>query len=224
MTQKRKKAEKSILDIVSDIDKSGINTDIYKKLFKKLTDEQFDNILLAMHNKEMYISIVTPPFSDVKPTYENNVKVLKSLGKKYFHKLTYTTDKMSTQSDIETLVFDVPIRRLAQLLTKNISVSEHNRVRNSMTGTVTGVSKSSKLSLDEVKILNGLGLKETINELFNVRGGDIGAERALTRYIELGQVPDLYEVAKFSTGVESTKSLKYLLLGAHIKLNTELKD
>jgi len=216
---KRKNVEKYIIDLVNDLDKSGKNGELYKQTFKNMSNVEFDNMMEDMKNGDLTISMIVPNNSDVKITYENNKKVFSKMGGKYFHRLTFDNKDGVRQSNVETLVFDIPVKRLSQLITKKISVAEDNKTVNSLTGTVTGKSASAKLSLAEIQILHGLGLDKTIDELFKVRGGDTGQGMALDRMLALGLKPELETIKKYATGSTSVRTFKHILLGAHLKLD-----
>ena len=49
MNDKRKKAENTILKLISDLDPSGANTEVWKIRFSTMSDKDFDTCMKKMH-------------------------------------------------------------------------------------------------------------------------------------------------------------------------------
>jgi hypothetical protein len=216
---KRKKAQDYILDMVKKIAKGPDNYNLYKTLFDNMSDKEFHEFMVRLRDKKITLSVIVPHNDSVKISVENNFKVAKSIGLEFFQHLSFGAngDIPAYITPNKYLVYKLPIKRAAQLLTKKISIPEDDQSINVMTGQVTGKSKSSKLTLPEIQILIGLGLNESIKELVKIRGGDQGAANAYNNLLYKQGYATQEQIEQYSTGVVSTKTLRNFLLGAHIR-------
>jgi hypothetical protein len=221
---KRKEVEKIILDGIAKITEGDSNIKLYKELFAKMTDKEFDQYMRDLHDKNQTLCVIMPQ-GDKKDTADINklLKLSKSLGFDFFERLTYSGNELRSgyTSKNKYMVLRLPIRRAQQLLTKKISTSESNDRINVATGQVIDESKSSKISKPELNILLGLGLKDTSRELMSIRGGDLGGARAFTKFLVEDGIVKQTDVEEFKTGVLSTNTLISYLAGMHIKTNIE---
>lgn len=219
MTPKRKKAQEFILKYVDKIAPGGINKKLYTDLFDSMTDKKFDDFMVGLRDKTITLCIIVPHDDSVKVSVKRNLAIGKELGYEFYQRLWVvdpgTGEKYLTPN--RYLVFRLPIRRAAQLLSKGISIPKDNKHINMLTGQVSGPSKSSMLTMPETQLLSAMGLKHTTTELMKYRGGDMGAKNALTNILYKHGRVDGATLDQHSTGVVSTKTLKYYLLGAHIR-------
>jgi len=213
----RKKVEKYILDNIGELEEKGTyNVEVYKDLFKRLTDSEFHDMMVHMRDGDMMVSVINKHTEPIA-TFPHIYKILEKKGIKVFHNLTTEMGDSTSVSNIKTQVLLLPNRRTKQVVLKGLSVPKHGKTRDVLTGTTTGESNSGKLIFEEVKILNGLGLENTIYELYNVRGGDKNAEAAFMKFADT-QTPELKHVKGYAGGVQSTKTLRWMLAAGHIKL------
>jgi DNA-directed RNA polymerase subunit K/omega len=220
MNAKRKRVEDFILTQIKNITHSDNNVKLYTDLFKSMSDDAFDTFMVKLRNKEITLAVIAPnEKSDVKITVENNFKVAKSLGFEFFQNLNIESDGIlpSYPTPNKYMILKLPIKRAAQLLSKGISVPEDNKSIDLLSGQVTGKSKSSKLTLPELQILAGLGLKDTIVELMKTRGGDAGEAMALDNLLYKQGSVSQATLRNYSTGVTSTATLDAFFNAAHIK-------
>lgn len=213
----RKKAEAAIFEFVRDLDPSGYNTEMYKRIFKDMDDKVFDVYMQGLRDKTKAL-IIHKPLYKSKITLDNNFRVAKKYGLSFFEKLNFTNnpDEPDYQTPIEFMVLDMPYRRQSQTLIKKISVPDNNRVIDQLTYQPTGASKGSKVSYPELQVLIGMGLDNSIEELIEYRGGDRGGFRAYnTMTMRYGTV-NMAAIAPYKTGVDSTKTLKVYLTSMHI--------
>ena len=216
----RKKAEDLILEFFKDLDPSGHNVEQYTKFFKTMSDKEFHEFMEGIRDGEKTLIVFSPLYNKKGITTENNLKVAKKYDVPLFERLVFTNDnsRPDHKTTIEYLVLDLPVRRQSQNIIKKISVPDNNKTIDALTYQPTGESKGAKISYPELQVLTGMGLDNSINELIRYRGGDKGgfaAYNAMTyRY---GSV-NLKSISNYTTGVESTKSLKTFLLSMHLKL------
>jgi len=222
----RKEIEAYIIKYVDKIAPGGYNKQLYVDLFKNMSNKQFDAFMVKLKNKELTISVIVPTGGNVKLDIKRNLNIGKELGFNFFQKLTigpkgtvrdgtyipkYTTP-------IEYLIFDLPFRRTAQLLTKGLSTTTDNKAIDLTTGQVTGDSRSARITKPELELLVGMGMKETINELMVTRGGDLGSAKAMDASISRTGSVSHHAIEPYSTGVESTKTVTAFFNAAMISM------
>jgi hypothetical protein len=210
---KRKEAEAVILSYIEKIAPKSGNSDVYKAVFGKMNDKQFDEFMKNLESGKAFLVIQLPNFKQTGVSLENNLKLADELGHEFFQRLWITGKKDIPDhlTPIESLVMDLPIRRASQLLIKKISVPDDSRTVDALTGQPTGESKGAKLSYPELQVCAAMGLDNSMVELMKYRGGDnkglIAFNAMLSRY---GRV-NLKSLEPYASGVESTKTLKTFL-------------
>lgn len=219
MKGNRKAAEEYIIKYIGKIagkDNAKLHTDF----FKGLTDKQFNEFMSKLESGEAHLSVVAPNYSKTsKLTVKNNLKVAKEMGHDFFQKLWIGPKKNEPKhlTPITHMVIDMPFRRVSQLLTKKISVADNNKSTSLLTGQYAGKSKSSKISYPEIQILAALDLDNTIVELIKYRGGDKRGGMALDILMEKYGSASQAVLERYSSGVESTRTLKTFLTAMHLK-------
>jgi len=214
----RQKAEKFILDFLRDIEPTGYNVKIYEKLLKDMSDKNFDTYMRKMRDGESFLVIFKPMYEAKGLTVENNLKIAKKYGLEFFEKLIFSNNQNSPdyKTPIEYLIIDLPYRRQSQTLIKKMSIPEHNKVIDELTFQPTGESKGAKISYPELQVLIGMGLEKTIDELIRYRGGDRNGFNAYNAmFLRYGNA-NLKTLSNYSSGVESTKTLKTYLTALHL--------
>lgn len=215
----RAAAEKKIYELIGEVDLSGYTTEQYKKLLPKLSDKDFRAWMVKMRDGEATLVVFRLPFKQDGVTTKNNIEVGKKHGISFFEPIV--TRGKEGVSDYETpfpyMIIDLPLRRQSQNLVKKISIPENNIVVDELTGQPTGTSKGAKISHPELQILVGMGLEDSITELVKFRGGDRGGFNAMNAMAYRYGHINLKTLENFSTGVESTKTLKTIFTAMHIK-------
>jgi len=222
MNAARKKVQDMALMYITKITGSTFTSELYEKqVFSKMSDEQFDVFMKDLENDKITLSVIVPTDTEGKISVENNTKIAKELGYSFFQKLSVseTEDLPGYTIPHESLVLLLPIRRVAQLLTKKISIPTDYKKIDSLTGQVTGDSKSSKLTGPELYILIGQGFDESIVELMKTRGGDEGEGNALVSMLFNTGEASQADLRNYSSGVTSGKTLETYFQAMHIKAN-----
>lgn len=221
MTPKRKKAEEFILTYIDKIDigNKKENTLLYKNLFNKMSDVEFDNFMKGLKDKTITLSMIIPNGGNVKVSVENNFKIAKELGHDFFQniKITGQLDIPDYITPNKHLTYILPVRRAAQLLSKKISIPESDKSIDTLSGQVTNKSKASKITMPEIQMLVGMGMHDSVRELLKIRGGDIQANNAMSNMLYKTGVASQVAIEPYASGVESTKTLKNFWLASHIK-------
>ena len=220
MNKNRKKTEEFIIGIIDKLVSGSDNKQLYIDLFKRMNDKEFHSYMEKLRNGKQIISIFVPNYSDSKLSLERNLNVGKSLGIEFFQQVYMTTEDGDVEylSPQKNLVYHMPCRRTAQHLLKGISVPDDSKKRNPITNQVTGSSAGGKITMPEVQVLNGLGMKHILKELMTTRGGDVGESNAMRAYIHKYGMVRKADVERFATGTGSTKTLKSFLRASHIDM------
>ena len=216
---KRKQVEDFILKYIKRIVTGKENVELYELMFKSMSDKEFHKLMEDLRDKKATLSVIIPNGSNIKVDIKNNFKLGKELGYDFFQriKVEATEDIPAYITPNKYMILKLPIKRAAQLLSKKISIPEDNTKIDTLTGQVTNSSKGSKLTNPELQVLLGLGLKKSLVELMKHRGGDLGSNNALNNILFSYGTATQDEVDKYSTKVESTKTLKAIFQAMHIK-------
>lgn len=221
MAKNRTAAEKFILSNIAKLTPGTKNADIYKDKFSKMSDKQFDEFIQQLKNGEIKLSVILPNYSDQSISIKNNLKLAEELGHDFFQRLWIEgkDDTPTYLTPVKYMVVDLPLRRASQMLTKKISVPDHNKVVDALSGQPTGDSKGARLSYPEAQICSAMGLEDSVIELMKFRGGDLKGNIALNSMLSKYGAANQKVLNQFSSGVESTKTLKTFLTCCHLKNN-----
>lgn len=220
---KRKDVENFILKYIDKIfskSSSKANRELYEEMFKKMSNEEFDRFMEDLRDGRKVLSVIVPNNdSRFKIDVDNNINIAKELGYNFFQRLKVgkTTNTPAYTTPNEYLVLKLPVRRAQQLLTKKISIPTDNIHVDMLSGQVTGKSKGSKLSNVEMKILIGLGLRDSVKELMKTRGGDLGCAAAMDGMLVKHGTATQQNLEQYSTGVVSKQTLKAYFNAMHIR-------
>jgi len=146
---KRKQIEEKIYKTLSLLDKTGANTQKYKKLFSSMNDDKFDKYMkefLKDDKKNFYLEILPnkncPRIKDCKDALD----FLKVPTEEYvyYKQDGHKDDPIRTRYKVPVLYVD--IRRLQQMLSKKNTYSLDISKRNMKTGQVTADDKIARIS------------------------------------------------------------------------------
>ena len=221
MNAKRKKTEEFILKYIKKITGTDFNVNLYKDLFKSMSDKEFDIFMKDLKDNNKILQVIVPHEKEATNiTVENNIKLGKELGYDFFqHLIMEEPDQPKRKTKYKFLVYPLTFRRTKQLVDKGVSVSENDKQRDLSTGQVTGDSRSSKLSLPEAQLLIGMNNKATLDEFLQSRGGDEGEEQVMKKaLLKYGKVSKKF-LEEYSTGTRSTKTLKVYFRSMHLEIS-----
>lgn len=195
--QLRSQIESTVLKAFSTLDKSGTNTDYYKKLFASMDDKQFIDfckkpLAYRLHYRP---SVVEPIMDDiVKALDVINVPLFEHVNLDFLYK---RADGKSVQSQ-ECIVGYIPIKRQQQMITKKNKWASSIDSRD-ISGRLTGQDKGSQTSEREFEGLASFSLDETIKEFSKPKGdameakGAMYAQIAATGSVRMEDLPDKVE-------------------------------
>ena len=219
MAKNRKAAEQFILKYVERILPGSPNTQFYKDFFAKMSDKEFDEWITKVGKGDENLILNVPNMTDIRIDVARNIEIGKELGHSFFKRIWIKPRNGGPKylSPLPHLVYKLPVRRQAQLLTKKISIPRDNNTVDTTTNQPTGESKGAKISYVELQILSALGLDSSIVELIKYRGGDVQSFHAMKTLIARNGTVNRQELKPFEGKVTSTETLKALLTAAHLE-------
>jgi hypothetical protein len=216
----RSKAQGYILKYITAI-AGNPNKSIYEKLFKDMSDEEFDKFIDDLDTGKKFLPVVAPNLGNVHLSVENNLKIAKEMNHDFFSKLWIGAHDGAPEylTPIPYLVVDLPLRRVSQSLIKKVKVPTDNKTVDLLSGQPTGdgKSKGARISFPELQVLSAMGLDACTLELMKYRGGDRRGFRAMNSQISSQGIANLDTLAQYASGVESTKTLRTYLVCMHLK-------
>ena len=217
--KQRQDIEALILEVFYTIDKSNTNTDHYKKLFAKMTDDQFYKFISAKFPYRFH----EKPFVTEPSMHECRV-ALEKIGKEPLYckvnlPYLYTNKDGVPVNTRETLVVWIPLKKVKQFLTKKNSMSIDISTRDMKTGLLTGVDKNGKTSDREMESLAAAGLDATINEFSKYRADSMNAKNELYNLININGTVTQKEVPVDIDDSLSKNLLNTYLIGSGFNSN-----
>ena len=217
--KQRQDIEALILEVFYTIDKSNTNTDHYKKLFAKMTDDQFYKFISAKFPYRFH----EKPFVTEPSMHECRV-ALEKIGKEPLYckvnlPYLYTNKDGVPVNTRETLVVWIPLKKVKQFLTKKNSMSIDISTRDMKTGLLTGVDKNGKTSDREMESLALAGLDATINEYSKYRADSMNAKNELYNLININGTVTQKEVPVDIDDSLSKNLLNTYLIGSGFNSN-----
>lgn len=219
MAGNRKAAEDFILSNIETMLPGSKNTSIMKELFAEMSDKEFATYIDDLESGKKFIKVFVPNFAESDISVDRNLALADKLGHKFFQKLWIEgkDDMPSYLTPIEYLVVDLPLRRASQSLTKKVSVPKSNRVIDALTGQATGESRGARISYPELQMCAAMNMEDTMVELMKYRGGDSRGYAAMNAMISKTGIARQDTLQNYASGVESTRTLKTFLTGAHLR-------
>lgn len=217
----RKVAEKIWLDLMKEITKGGYNYKVYKELFSKMSDAQFDELMVKIEAGGQLSIWVDNNNPDEYPVYD---KVLESCAKRGLdieqHLVFYDQDTGLEYETPETFVVGTgETRKQRQMWVKKFGAAKDDTKIDDLTGQVFGDSRGTGISIPEVRVLKTLGLDLMARELYDVKGGDMGALDEYRRSIQETGHASVRESLRRGTGVRSLMTAGILMRGRHLENN-----
>jgi hypothetical protein len=214
----RKEAENFIIEYIGKLIPDSGNTELYKILFAKMSDKEFDTFMSDLESEKVNLCVTAPNFGKSKLEVSRNFKLAKELGHEFFQRVWVPAENGNPTylTPIPYLVIDMPVKRQAQILSKKISIPEDNNSVDDFTGQPTGKSKGSKISYPETQVLAAIGLNESLVELLKYRGGDEKGFNAMNTVLDRTGSVNMQAIEKYASGVKSTHTLEVFLNCLHI--------
>jgi hypothetical protein len=226
-SDKRKKMEKLIDDVVSTIDPSGVNAKKYRNMFQTMDDKQFDEYFQKLFgDKKSNLRIDIEEFGpeNRKIKFENVEKAADLLHLKLFEYIYMphisSDPNRPIRSRTPVLVAYLNIKRPQQLVTKKQGLILSDSDVDEMTGEAKGDSKGGTMTGMENELLAGVGAKEILSEFTGARGDNVNEYQNMVEEIsEKGSV----KLENVKTGIlDKPTLLQADLFFAAMGLKTDL--
>ena len=172
--------KKMIIDKICKIcdimDPSHLNSNRYHKLLDNMSAKDFNQWMTYVREGKWLLHIVVPNMV-ISLRNENLLKAADALNLNLFHRIWMVDANTGRKflTDNAYLVLPEPIRRQQQFLKEKSSYPADDKHIDGMTGQVTGESKATQITNPEINILAFRGLDVTLEEMVNIRGGNMVA-------------------------------------------------
>lgn len=186
--EKRKKIEDMVYGATSRMDKTGLNTDKYKKFFANMNDEQFSkwaDKFLEDPERNFYMEFL--PFKN-EPKLQDLADAGKFLNCPLDEYIYYRQDGNKDnpiRSPYKVPVGWMPLRRLQQMLFKKNSYNLNIDGRNPKTNQLNSTSKVARITDAENFCLSTYKADYALQEFFGPRADD--SVEKLEMYKEISQ-------------------------------------
>lgn len=217
----KEKAVAIIRDYLKGVDPSGFNLKFYEKNVFSKSEKEFKVWMEKLRDGKAHINIYAPDGSGVNLSFKRNLAFAKKKGIEIYENLHFERSGNIPPhiTPIKYVVVPLYVRRQAQTWDKKNSTPPHMKSLNPITEQPTGVSQAAKMTQPESQLLASSGLENCLKEVLGARGGDSGANAALTGMLVKTGRATLNSLKGFSTGVGATKYIKALFIAAHLNLN-----
>lgn len=222
MAGNRRTVENFIISHIDEMTNNKENVEFYRSKFKSMNDQEFEAFIEGLENETIRLAVVEPNYSPKGfVSSEKLTEMAARLGRPILQHL-YIEGKDGMpgyKTPVKYPVYLVPVRRASQMLIKKVSVPPHSKVRDILTGQVTGESKGATLSGPEGQFLGAMGANYCAIEKMKYTGGDARGEAAyiamLSRYGRANQAV----LDQFSSGVKATQAVNTFLTAAMHRSN-----
>jgi len=225
-TGKRKKVEDLVYSVMDALDKTGENTDKYRKMFNKMSDTQFNTWMSKfLSDPTANFRLEVLPHKN-EPEFDQIEKALKILNIPLEEYVYFRDQKDTNGNPVRTAtrvpVFYLSIKRLEQVVTHKSGVTLDIDKRNQLTGTVTSDSKVARNSDVESYALLLQQNEDSMKELNGARSDNMGAKRVLYSKIQADGFVNLKDVEEGSSAFEKValNTFDAYMLGAGVKTDT----
>lgn len=218
MNKKREQAEALIYKVFDTVDKTHTNSDYYKKIFSKMTDDDFIKFCKRRLPFRFHYEIWK-----VEPKIADTIEAFKILNKPLLERVklpyVYTNKDGEPVESQECLVIYIHLKRMKQMVTKKNNNALRIEKRDMKTGMLTSNDKGGKETDREFESLAIMGLDYTMDEFSRARADAMETKAQMSNLIlNQGYVTD----AQLHTAKDDSLAknmLNVYLLGANIHSN-----
>ena len=223
MTAQRKKAEALIYKFFDAIDPTKANSNFYKEMFSKMSDNQF----MEFCKRRLPFRLQTTAFDrELNPT--KCINALKAINVPVLEKIKlpsiYTnSDGVAVNSNNEAMVGYLNLKKLKQLVTKKSGYNTDITVRNPKTGAIVGNSKGveSDRELESLVLQN---MDATIKEFTRAKADDMEAKNKMYNQINTTGQVSLKDLASDKSNQVARNTVDVYLIGSGIMTNLLEED
>ncbi len=185
----------------------------YNKLYLKTIDNmsaaEFEQFVKDLDNMDRFLEVMIPVSTGKVFPEEAVIALIRRHGGEPWSQLRIVDDTTGetyiTPEKYFTPLF--PKRRQIQTMESKVSLPDSNKVRDNLTGAVTGAAKGSSMSSVQSISMISRGCMANALEFNKGRGGDLAASREMNKALmEQGSV-SLNSILKNGSRAESTDTL-----------------
>jgi ASC-1-like (ASCH) protein len=215
----KRKALISYVQSLSGIDPNGTNVKRYVDMFTNMSDKELTTFMTNMREGRVQFNFSVPNMTK-RISLDQILATAKKVDVKLFDYVWFYDKELKThyRSRHKLPILRLPLRRMQQFLDKKLSVPDSDRRIDMITGQVTGKDRASSVTAPEIQALSAKGLKNTLNELVTVRGGDINAYGSFRAMLEETGSASLKNIPGGSVS-RTAQVASVLLAGMHIDSN-----
>lgn len=214
----RKQVEQKVYDIFNTVDKSGNNTEYYKKLFSSMNDKEF----YKFFEQDFPLKLQTIIFKEEPKTIDimNGLKKLgvpatEPINMPFYYK---NKDGVPVQSQ-PVLVVYLPLKRLKQMVQKKTGWSVDIDKRDMRTGNLIDSDKNGNSTDREFESMVVQGIDWTMRELMTYRADAMTAKSKFYNEINTTGMVSQRDIPIEADDSIARNLLSSYLLGCHIQSN-----
>lgn len=223
MNAKRKEAETLIYKAFDAIDPTKTNSEFYKEMFSKMTDEDFMKFCsrrLPFRLQQTVFDIELNNKKCIDGLKAINVPVLETVSDPEMYK---NKDGVSVKSNHKALVGYINLKKLKQIVTKKSGYNTNIDVRNPKTGQIVGNSKGIE-SDRELETLVLQNMDATIKELTRSKADDMEAKNKMYNQINTTGQVSLKDLTSAKSSQVARSTVDVYLIGSGLMSNLIEED
>lgn len=182
MTKQRKEAEELIYKVFDALDSSKTNSDYYRQIFSKMSDDEFKKFCerrlpFRFHTEAFNIE---PKLYEIKKAFDViKVPWLEKVKLPYVY-VNEDGEPVETQ---DALVIYINMKRMKQFRTKKSATAINTEKRDMKTGLLVGEDKGGKETDREFESLATMGLEYTMDEFARPKADAMVAKAQMSNAI-----------------------------------------
>lgn len=218
MNKQRQEAESLIYRVMDTLDKTKTNSDYYKKIFAKMSDDDFLKFckrrLPFRFHQELFK--IEPKMYDIIDAFKVLDKPLLEKVKLPYYFINKDGEPVESK---ECLVIYIHLKRMKQMITKKNSTAINIEKRDMKTGLLTGGDKGGKETDREFESLAIMGLDYTMDEFARPKADAMSAMSQMSNLIMSQGFVSEKELNITKDDSLGKNLLNVYLIGAHIHSN-----
>ena len=215
--KQRQIIETRIYTVMDTLDKTKTNSEYYKKLFSKMSDDQFYKYISKKYPYKFHIN------PDIQPTISDISKACKlvntSLMEKCYLPYYYTNKDGVPVETPEAYVMYLPVKKMQQFSTKKNKFGVDTEQRDTRSGRLLGDSKGAQTSIREAEALAAMGLMKTMDEFSRPRADAMNAKNVMNSVISNKGMVSLEDIPTDKDDSLGKNYLNVYLIGCHLNSN-----
>ena len=218
MNKQRQEAEALIYKVFDTADPTHTNSDYYREIFAKMSDEDF----IAFCKRRLPFRFHEEVFKR-EPKMYDIVDAFKVLDKPLFEKVklpyVYRNKNGVPVENQECLVFYIHLKRMKQMLTNKTNTAMNIDKRDMKTGLLVSEDKGAKETDREFESLATMGLEYTMDEFARPKADAMGAVSQMSNTILSKGYVSASDLQISSDDSIGKNLFNTYLIGSHIMSN-----